>query len=530
MDLLEEKKKIRKFININFARLSLLGLLLIVSLTVKFFFKPPFPIIPVIIALSTGMGFSTLNFSLIRFFSLRFGIYFQLVVDIVLITTLVYFSGGIESPFYFLYILPIIVSSVFLSKRDTIYVAALSYIIFGSLSELMYLRITPFYSWISDETVTKGTFVYNLVMSMIAFSSVAVISSYYFERIRKTGDELKNIQENLKDLDLLNNTVLEKMENGFLTSNMLGNIISFNEKSRTMLKLNSRANIFDLLLDEEDRREIQKLLQMKSNKYYLEKEIDKSILGISVSLLKNIYSFDNVFVFIITDLTEKRAIEEKLKEKEHFALIGEMSASIAHEIRNPLASISGSVQFLRTEMKVENEYENLMNIIVKESNRLSKSVEDFLEFTKVTPMSRSEFNLSEIVEDVVELVKINHKNINIITKFSGDDLILADKKKLQQLVWNLVNNSVKAVNEIGDIEINIYENKGKMYFSIKDNGVGIDKKELENIFTPFYSRFTSGIGLGMPIVKRIVEEHNFEIKIHSKKQLGTEVVICFKRT
>ncbi len=530
MDLLEDKKTRRKFIVINFIRIAIVGVLLLVSLSIRFFIKPPFSIAPIILTLIGGFLLTLLSFPFLKIFKFHVALYYQLVVDIVVITILVYFSGGVESPFYFLYILPIIVTSVFLSKRDTIYVAALSYIIFGALSELMYLKITPFQTWLADETVTKSTFVYNLVMSMIAFSSVALISSYYFERIRKTGVELKNIQENLKDLDVLNSTVLEKMENGFLTCNSEGNIISYNEKSKSLLNLINSSNIFELFFKGSDYEEIERVTQLKNNKYYFEIEIESSLLGVSVSLLRNIYSFDKVFVFIITDLTEKRAIEEKLKEKEHFALIGEMSAGIAHEIRNPLASISGSVQFLRKEMKVDPEYQNLMDIIVKESNRLSKSVEEFLEFARITPSKKSQFKLSQLIDDVVELISLNHKEVRFVKKYSGNDVIDADKKKIEQLIWNLVTNSVKAINEKGNVEINIYENEGEIYLSILDNGIGIDKGEMENIYTPFYSRFSSGIGLGMTIVKRIIEEHNFEIKINSEKYLGTEVIVCFKRT
>jgi two-component system sensor histidine kinase PilS (NtrC family) len=257
-------------------------------------------------------------------------------------------------------------------------------------------------------------------------------------------------------------------------------------------------------------------------------EADGSTLGISVTILKNISQFDKLFVFIITDLTEKRDIEMMLKKKEHLALIGEMSASMAHEIRNPLASISGSVQFLRKELQLPNEYRNLMDIIVKESSRLSGSIEDFLEFTRVTPLERTPFRLGELIDEIVELAAVNNREINIIKKIGEHDSVDADRKKIKQLIWNLVNNAVKAVNSRGTIEINVYDRDENICLSIKDNGSGIDKNDLGNIFNPFYSKFTSGIGLGMAIVKRIIEEHHFEIEIKSEKNIGTEVIVWFK--
>ena len=295
-----------------------------------------------------------------------------------------------------------------------------------------------------------------------------------------------------------------------------------------MLKLKSNTNIFELLLSKPEYEEIEKNSKVDS-RYYFEKKINKLTLGISVSLIKNIYSFDKIFVFIIIDLTEKRLIEEKLKKKEHFALIGEMSAGMAHEIRNPLASISGSVQFLQKEVKLDPEFMYLMNIIVKESNRLSRSIEDFLDFAKITPLNKSDINLSKVIDDVIDLIILNNKKVNIIRKYNKGTIINGDLKKINQLLWNLITNSVKAVNGKGNIEVNIYGEDGNTNLSIKDNGIGMEKDEISKIFTPFYSKFSSGIGLGMAIVKRIVEEHNFDITINSQKNIGTEVTVCFRR-
>jgi len=525
---LEDKEIRRKFILINSIRIAALSALLFISVFLLLF-EVPFPVIPIIISLVAAFFISLLNFSLFKRLNYRFAIYLQLTADITLITILVYFSESFRSPFYFLYILPIIVSSIFLTRKDTIYIASLSFIVFGILSNLIYLKIIPFYPQNTDVEISLGNFIYNVTMSFIAFSIVAVLSSYYFDKIRKTGAELKYVQDSLRDMVLMNSTVMEKMENGFITSDSRGMIISYNEKSKVMLKLNSKSNIFKLLFGTSDAEEIEKMSQSDS-KYYFETEINNLTLGISISIIENIYSFDRLFVFIITDLTEKRAIEEQLRKKERLALIGEMSAGIAHEIRNPLASISGSVQFLRKELEPGNdENKNLMDIIIKESDRLSQSIEDFLVFTKTTPLEKSDIDLSVLIEEVTELVALNHKEVTLHKKYSPGHLIHADLKKVKQMLWNLINNSVKAVNGRGTIEINIYRKGDDVYLSISDDGIGIESSEMEKIFTPFYSKFATGIGLGMAHVKRIVDEHNFEIDVDSQKNIGTEVIICFKK-
>lgn len=539
---MEEHKRGGRFSFQNALRIAVLSILLVVSIFIAVLAETPFSFVPIFFALAMAMGLSILNFKLFKWFNYRVVLYFQSLVDIALITLLVYYSGGITSPFYFLYIFPIITAASFLTRRDTIYIATLSYIMFGVLSDLIYLEIIPFYPLIASINITLDVFIYNLVMSFVAFSSIAILSSYYFDRIRKTGAALKNVRENLKDLMLLNNTVLEKMENGFIVSDAKGVIISYNEKSRALLRLNSNSNIFDLLslspvgslksgssrADVENDGEGEVAVSDLNKKLYFEVEANNRVLGISHSIIENIYSFDKVYVFIVTDLTEKREIEKRLKQKERLALIGEMSAGIAHEIRNPLASISGSVQFLSKELKLDTEYQNLMDIIVKESGRLSNSIEVFLDYARPIPLKLVELDLSQAVDDVSELISLNYPGVKLVKRYSEGNMITADIKKIDQVMWNLINNSVKAINEDGVIEINIYRKDGDIYLSIKDNGVGIASGEMERIFTPFYSKFSSGIGLGMAIVKRIIDEHNFDIKIISEKNIGTEVIICFK--
>lgn len=523
-----EDRSIRsKFIFFNSIRIAILSVLTLISLFLLKFSEDPSSIFPIVVSLFIAIIVSIAYFPLFKKLTLRLNIYLHSFVDIFVITLMVYFTGGIVSPFYFFYILPIIISAVFLKKKDTLYIATFSFIIFGILSDLMYLNIIPFYSEIYAPIISLSNFIYNLLMSFIAFSTVALFSSYYFDKIKKTDEELKNIQENLKDLVMINNIVMEKMENGFITCDAGGKIISYNETAKKFLYLNSKSNVFEILFSIHDIEELNKI-HSSGKKYYFEKFINKLILGISVSIVEKIYSFDKIFVIIITDLTEKKKIEEELGKKERFALIGEMAAGIAHEIRNPLASISGSVQFLKKKLELEKESKNLMDIIVTESDRLSRSIEDFLDFTKVSPLKESKFDLSVITDEVVELIKSNIKKIKIIKKYNKNNIIRADIERVKQLIWNLVTNSVKSINEKGTIELNIYRQNGNIALSVKDSGVGMDKNEIDKIYTPFYSKFTSGIGLGMAIVRRIVEEHGFDIRLTSEKNIGTEVIVDFK--
>jgi two-component system sensor histidine kinase PilS (NtrC family) len=525
---IEDQKLRKKLVFLNSIRIAIFLTLTLVSVIIWAFFNIHFSILPVIVTQVAAIAVSILFFPLSSLLHFRPLLYLQLTFDILMITLLVYLSGGIISPFYFLYILPIIVASIFLARRDTVIVATFAFISFGILSDLLYLGVVPYFPNIEVAEVSLGTFIYNLLMSFIAFAAFSIMSSYYFERMRKTGDQLKNIQDNLQDMTLLNNSVMERMENGFITADMEGRIISYNAKAAHFLRLKKSDNIFELLLAKNELDMIKKTWS-ESTPYYFEKKMPDFDLGVTVSSLKKISSFENLLVFLITDLSAIKKIEKQLQEKEHLALIGGMAAGIAHEIRNPLASISGSVQFLQKELSLNSECGGLMDIIVSESARLSAFIDEFLNFSKQAPLEISDFDLAPLLDEVVEMLSRNLRDVRFLKKYNNEHWIAADVNKIRQLVWNLLNNAVKAMNEKGEIEINLFREREAVYLSIKDYGVGMDSAEMKKIFTPFYSKFSFGIGLGMTIVKQIVEEHGFKMDIKSAKKLGTEVVICFTK-
>jgi len=523
---IEDPELGKKLVFLNSIRIAIFLTLALASAIILLFLNVHFPIIPVIIAMVAAIAVSILFFPLSRRLSMRLLLYVQLTFDILTITLLVYLSGGIISPFYFLYILPIIVASIFLTRRDTVIVATCSFISFGILSDLLYLGIIPYYPNIEVGEVSLGTFIYNMLMSFIAFSAFSIMSSYYFERMRKTGDQLKNIQDNLQDMISLNNSVMEKMENGFVTADAQGRIVSSNAKAAHLLRLKKSDNVFELL-------QIKTALLgssvawQGSTPVYFEKKLHEFDLGVSVTSIKKVSTFENLFVFLITDLSAIKKIEKKLQEKEHLALIGGMAAGIAHEIRNPLASISGSVQFLRKELPLDNDCRGLMDIIVSESARLSSFIEGFLDYSKQAAPEIIRFDLASVLDDVVEILSINLPKIRFLKKYNPDTWVAADLKKIKQLAWNLLSNAVKALQEDGEIEINLVSEKDAVLLSVKDFGIGMDRDELKQIFAPFYSKFSFGIGLGMTIVKQIVDEHGFKMEIKSEKKLGTEVIVCF---
>jgi len=523
---LEDKEIKRRFLLINSIRISVLLVFLIISV-LSLLFQTFLSIIHVVVFIVISIIVSLFHFSISVRMSTRFSIYVQIFTDILIITGLVYFSGGVSSPFYFLYFLPILISAIFLSRRDTIYTAAFSYIVFGLTSDLIYMKVIRSFPGPFDFEITNENFIYNLIVSFIAFSFFAFISSYYFESLKRKGNELKSVRENLEDLILINNMVLERMVDGLIVSDSEGKIISYNEKAKIIFNLRDNSNILKII-GTKTISELRENIIKSHNRYIIELKKKTNYLEITISIIKEIYAFSEVFVLLISDLTTKRQIEEVLKQKEHFALIGEMSAGLAHEIRNPLASISGSIQYLQKDLSLKKETKNLMSIVVKESARLSDSIEEFLHFSKTSPLDKENFDLSLIVDEIIEITLLNSTDVHFRKRYSKGNNIFADKKKINQVIWNIVNNSIKSLGSNGSIEINIFKENSITALSVEDNGSGMRSEELAKIFIPFFSKFTTGIGLGMSIVKRVLDEHGFKIRINSDQKKGTEVTIWFK--
>jgi len=511
----------------NTVRITILSVILFSGLFISQFIDLKISLGPIFLFLILTLVLCVILFFLMKRVHRILAVVLQLVLDIVIISVLVFFSGGVISPFYFLYVLPIIISAFFFSRWRVIFVAMVCYTLFASLSNLIYYRILPFYVGEAGFDLSFGDFIFNLIISFFAFSSVAFLSSFYYDRLRKSRAEIENLQEDLRELNVLNNAVMDKIANGFMISNADGVLVSANNMARDVLDIQrDPTNVFRLLGIEEKKEEIKREIS-RQNKTYFERELGEYFLGVSVSVLRGVYSFDFLYAFVIIDLTERKKVEELLQQKEKFAMIGKMASGIAHELRNPLASISGSAQFLKKELGVkEKEYRDLLGIIVNESTRLSRVVDNFLQFSKSKQTQIEHFDISPVLQEVLQLIQMNHPRLKINRNFEPGFMVDADPNKIKQLIWNLVSNAVKAVNSTGTIDITLFERGGKQYLSIKDYGIGLSRQEEKMIFNPFFSKFSSGIGLGMFMVKQILNEHDFSIKIKSTPNVGTEVIVC----
>jgi len=223
-------------------------------------------------------------------------------------------------------------------------------------------------------------------------------------------------------------------------------------------------------------------------------------------------------------------MEEKIKEKERTSLMGELAAQIAHERRNPLATISGSIELLEEGLKskIDAQDKNLMKAIVTESERVSGIFEQFLDFSKLDSFSYTNISVRELLEEIVVLLKNTSTAQNIILKkeFEDSDYIFeGDRNRIKEVFWNIIHNALQAMPNGGNLTIKTYEKDNDVCVEFSDSGIGIDKKGKKHLFIPFKSTKREGAGLGLVIAHKIIEKHGGNIIVHSEKDKGSTFIV-----
>jgi two-component system sensor histidine kinase PilS (NtrC family) len=339
----------------------------------------------------------------------------QIFFDLLLITALVYISGGVQGSFYFLYIFVIIAASYVISKRAAFLTASLSAIFYGFLVDGMYFGLIPYYAQEEAIEISLGLVNYNIFMAWGAFFLVAFFMNFLTDSLRKARDQLMMAQ---KELEI----------------------------------------------------------------------------------------------------------------KNRLAAAGEVSAQLAHEVRNPLAAISGSVQVLKDELGLKGEQRELMDIIVSESRRVSHSIEQFLNLASPGKRTFSSINLTEILKETLTLLQNSGEmdgNVQVKGNYSSRSIqYFGNNNQFKQLFWNILRNSLTAMPSGGSLAINFeITKKDEIQLRFADTGIGMAEEKRERIFEPFYSGFENGQGLGMAVVRKIVDDYKGKIRIASEPDKGTEIVI-----
>jgi two-component system sensor histidine kinase PilS (NtrC family) len=469
----------------------------------------------------------------------------QLAGDLLVVTGLVYVTGGPESPFSFLYLILIITASILLFRRGGVLIASGAWLLYALLVEATYFRILPLYPRGDFEgaDLSERRILYLLFSHLFSFLTVAYLTSHVSEMLRKAGEKLADKENDLAELRAFNEDIIDSMNSGLLTTGLDGSITFTNRAASQITgypagELSGR-HMADLLgAGEPFLAEVRSGLE-RSNRFRFEKEFVARggaglFLGFTASILRNKEGVPLGFIFIFQDLTEIRVLEEEMGLQKRMAALGEMAAGMAHELRNPLASISGSVQVLKRDLPSGSEQGELMEIILKESRRLDQTIRDFLVFAKPGRFTPEQVNLSEILSDSLKLLRNSEEFLpghRIQTVFHPESIpVVVDGDRMRQVFWNLAKNALKAMPEGGTLTVKaLGEMDGQVLVSFSDEGFGMGETEVAKNFQPFHGSFRNGTGLGLAIVYRIVQEHQGRIRIKSRRGAGTEVQILLPK-
>jgi two-component system sensor histidine kinase PilS (NtrC family) len=478
--------------------------------------------------------------------SLEINVYIQAACDVTLITALVYATGGIGSIYSVFYPLVIIYSTLFLKKRGGMLVASAASLPYGLLLDLEYYGIIhPIYDISWNYTFSAGYVFSRIFIHIVSFYIVALLITFVVEREKKLRSLLEEKKSEFYRLDRLHQSIIESVDTGIMTIDPSGTIKSFNRAAEkiTGFLFPEVANkgietIFPGFPPIEDKiKRSEMMIPGKNNK--------NIILGFSVSPLMGGRNNPIGNILLFQDLTATKEMEKEVERNKQLAIIGEMAAGLAHEIRNPLASLGGSIQMLKKNLtqnlnpnfKTDETNERLMQIILRGRDQLENVVKNFLLLARPNRINYEKININGLMDDVVESLRCSadwHDTIKMERVFCKAAEISGNKTELKQLFWNLLLNAVQSMPDGGKLTLGtefIASDNGTDYLEIRisDTGCGIEKNSAAKIFNPFYTTKEKGTGLGLAIANRIVKSHSGEIKISGELNQGTSFIILLPK-
>jgi len=470
--------------------------------------------------------------------------YLQLLIDTIFITAIIYTTGGIESIFSFLYLLNIISGGIILYRYGGMIIASFSSILYGAFLDLSYYGlINPIsYRFPYIQEYQRSEIFYMILVNVAAFYLVAFLSGFLSEQIQKSRAEVKAKQKDIVDLEMLKENIIQNISSGLVALDERNKIIVFNRGAEVIFKIDSKNAIHKDISDIIPH--IMPYLKIHSpHKFsqlsYKGKEGQQIDLLLNISPLKEYDGSNKGKILVFQDTTRIREMEQEVKRMEDMAMLGELAAGIAHEIRNPLASISGSIQVLNDSLSKEETHINrrLIEIVLREVSRLDHLVNDFLQFARPQRIEIEEFELNQLIMDTLYLFQNSQswsEHLDIDTKIMSPLTIKSDPHQLKQIFWNIFLNASEAMPKGGLISINAQketnfksssESIESVRIKIEDNGPGLDPKIAKEIFKPFSTNKKDGSGLGLAIVKRLVEGLGGKVSGENLASEGTAITI-----
>lgn len=451
--------------------------------------------------------------------------YAQFSLDALSVITLIFLTGGIESWFSPLMLLVVIAGPIVLNKRAGYFNAALMGILYGVLIDLQYYHIIPIPY---ESRLLEKDFLYNMFAHMSALFLTAYLTGFLSSRLERASKRLEERDIDLRDLAIFNREVIESVPSGLFTTDTGGKVMLFNKSAEAITGMKGSEavgrdirRLFPFITRLEEKRHSEGILEHGGS---------RKVLWLAVSKMKDAKGADAGFIGVFQDLTHLKEMETEMKRKEQWAAIGELSANMAHEIRNPLASLKGAIEILKEDAVPKAHKEQLMEIAISEMERLNRIINDFLTYSRPKALDVMEFDLNGLLGETIELIKTREmENIEFEKDFSGPIQMEGDRQKLQQVFLNLGINAVDAMPEGGRLTVRARETAGGVDVSFSDTGEGIKEGDVQKIFYPFFTTKQDGTGLGLSIAYRIIEDHNGTINVRGAEDGGTTFEISLPK-
>jgi two-component system sensor histidine kinase PilS (NtrC family) len=468
----------------------------------------------------------------------------QLAVDAIVVSAFIYFTGGIASVFTVLYVLPIIAASTVRFQRGGLFVATLSAMIYVGVVLVQYSgagsRVHD--PWLgADSLPLRSAAQYRVALNVFGFFAVAFLSGSLAEGARTAGVRLEQASTEIADLQALNQHVIDSLPSGLITTDPSERVLTFNHAAQTITGLRAAAVVGRPMIDvlglppsvvEELRDGLSGTRARRLGCRFKRSDGTEIEIGLSATHLRTPDGRAGILV-TFQDVTDIKKLERDARLRQRLAAVGEMAAGIAHEIRNPLASMSGSIQILRQELPLSAEQEQLMDIVLRESERLNTTIGSFLAYARPQRFEIARFDLRRALNDTALLLRnsseVGEGHTVDVQLPSAELWHEADEGQIKQIVWNLATNGLRAMPDGGRLTLIGTADPAAdgVVISVKDEGIGIPPEEVEGLFQPFHGSFARGSGLGLAIVHRIVTDYHGHIQVNSQPGAGTTVSVHF---
>jgi two-component system, NtrC family, sensor histidine kinase PilS len=514
-------------------RILILTFLLGIELAVAQFTPTPLPMRLFISTILFWYSISLLYVLLLSFWQEhRLQATLQVLTDLVLVTLVVHETGGWDSSLNFLYPLVVIVASVVLPRVWAHLVAAMAFILYGAVLELSYYGVIPSYSVTHPGLKALQAIIF---VHLFALLAVAYLASLLTTKLRQVRVQLQDTSGALESLQALHENIIHSISSGLITTGLDGRITLVNAAAERLLE----HSFTELVGSPAEKLFLDSLPSAESSHPHGEIRFDgprgfrKTLRVRAASLtvpdrgsLGNVYAFD--------DLTEIRRLERDLRMQDRLAAVGRLAAAIAHEIRNPLTSIAGSVSMLSGLPEMNEEHRKLLDIVTRESQRLNSIITDFLAYSRPKQYHFDKADLVQLIEDTLTLMghrmTVEKTGITVERHFAVKEaLAIADGDKLKQVFWNFCENAVRAMKGGGSLTVSLDKIGDDWQVGFADTGAGMTPQQVEKIFEPFQSNFEGGTGLGLAIVYQIVQAHEGKVWVRSKPGQGTTFVLRLRR-